>query len=178
MKPVKAVISLSKGTRLEVPIMLAAFGPMRRGEICALTLDDIDTENNIIHVSKAVAEDKDKNLIIKTPKTYSSDRYITYPKQVIELIMSQGYVVEMNPRSLSEAFRYFLEKNHIPHFRFHDLRHYCASSLHAIGIPDAYIMRRGGWKTDTVLKEVYRHTLTDQITPMDEKAVNQFDKLL
>ena len=41
-------------------------------------------------------------------------------------------------------------------FRFHDFRHYSASIMHAIGIPDQYIMARGGWKTDTVLKAVYR----------------------
>ncbi|MCB7523198.1 tyrosine-type recombinase/integrase [[Clostridium] hylemonae] len=48
------------------------------------------------------------------------------------------------------------------HFRFHDLRHYSASIQHALGIPDAYIMERGGWETDGTLKSIYRHTLKDK----------------
>ena len=33
--------------------------------------------------------------------------------------------------------------------------------MHAIGIPDQYIMARGGWSSDTVLKQIYRGTITD-----------------
>ena len=47
------------------------------------------------------------------------------------------------------------------YMRFHALRHYCASQLHALGMPDAYIMERGGWESDGVLKGIYRHTLSD-----------------
>ena len=46
-------------------------------------------------------------------------------------------------------------------FRFHDLRRYSASIMHAIGDPDQYIMERGGWKSDKVLKQVYRGTLNE-----------------
>jgi hypothetical protein len=41
------------------------------------------------------------------------------------------------------------------------------SALHAAGVPDAYIMQRGGWSSDGVMKSVYRHTLADH----DDKAV-------
>jgi hypothetical protein len=33
---------------------------------------------------------------------------------------------------------------------------------HSLGIPDAYIMKSGGWKTDTVMKTIYRHALNDK----------------
>jgi len=33
--------------------------------------------------------------------------------------------------------------------------------MHAIGVPDQYIMQRGGWGSDTVLKQVYRGTMDD-----------------
>ena len=65
----------------------------------------------------------------------------------------------------------------LPHFRFHDLRHYCASIQHAIGIPDAYIMQRGGWGSDGVLKEVYRHAMSDKENEMNTKANDNFNNL-
>ena len=57
---------------------------------------------------------------------------------------------------------------------FHSLRHYSASYLHAIGIPDAYIMERGGWSTPHVMQKVYRHALADRVDPMALKAVSAF----
>ena len=65
----------------------------------------------------------------------------------------------------------------LPEIRLHDLRHYSASILHAIGIPDQYIMSRGGWKTDNVMKRVYRDTLSDVDLEMQLKAVDYFSKM-
>ena len=59
-------------------------------------------------------------------------------------------------------------------FRFHDLRHYSASIMHAIGIPDQYIMARGGWKTDTVLKAVYRNVINDEQKKFTDKINSHF----
>ena len=50
----------------------------------------------------------------------------------------------------------------LPSFRFHDLRHYSASIMHAIGVPDVYIMERGGWKSDHVMKRIYRNSIDDE----------------
>ena len=59
-------------------------------------------------------------------------------------------------------------------FRFHDFRHYSASIMHAIGIPDQYIMARGGWKTDTVLKAVYRNVIYDEQKKFTDKINSHF----
>lgn len=48
-------------------------------------------------------------------------------------------------------------------FSLHKLRHYFASNAHTLGIPDAYILKLGGWKTDSVMKNVYRHAQSDKI---------------
>ncbi len=45
---ISAIISLAQGTDLELPIMLAAFGPMHRGEICALHSACIS--GNVAHI--------------------------------------------------------------------------------------------------------------------------------
>ena len=57
--------------------------------------------------------------------------------------------------------------------RFHDLRHYYASVLHAIGVPDQYIMEQGGWKSDFMLKAVYRNTL-DDMRAQNNARINSF----
>ena len=46
-----------------------------------------------------------------------------------------------------------------------------------MGIPDAYIMQRGGWGSDAVLKNVYRHALEDKEAEMNNKANEHFSKL-
>lgn len=174
---ISAMLPLLSGDELEVPVLLAAFGPMRMGEIIALTMDDID--GNVVHVHRDVAYMDGGGAEIKeTPKTAASNRYIQYPQSVIDKIREKGYVTRYNTKMMGYYFSKFLADNGFPHFRFHDLRHYAASTLHAQGVPDAYIMQRGGWTTDRVLKAVYRHTLADQEQKMVEKANAHFDSLL
>ena len=49
--------------------------------------------------------------------------------------------------------------------------------MHAIGIPDQYIMARGGWKTDKVLKAVYRNVIADEEKKFTEKINSHFDSM-
>ena len=172
---VKRLMGIVEGTEMELPVLLAVFGPMRRGEICALESTDI--QGNVVHVSKSMAI-KDKKWIIKAPKSYAGDRYITYPDFVIDKLKGiDGRIVKINPTVVSHRFEKILERNNIPHFRFHDLRHYSASVLHAIGIPDSYIMERGGWSSDAVLKDVYRHTIDDRKKEQNDRINGHFSML-
>lgn len=165
-----------KGTRMEIPVLLAAFGPMRRSEICALNSDHI--RGNTVHVEFAMVMDEHGEWVIKTTKSYAGDRYIDFPDFVIEKLSGkQGRVVDVFPSQISNHFADLLKKNGISHFRFHDLRHYSASIQHAIGIPDAYIMQRGGWGSDSVLKSVYRHAMEDQAVGMTKRANDYFENL-
>ena len=94
-------------------------------------------------------------MITKAPKTFSSNREVEYSHFVFEKFSgTHGKLVSMHPEDISKNFGKILKEAGLPPFRFHDLRHYSASIMHAIGIPDQYIMARGGWKTDTVLKAV------------------------
>ena len=172
---IKKLVSAVRGTELEIPVLLGAFCTMRRGEICGLSMDDID--GNIIHVHHSLVKGSDGKYHLKDPKTESSDRYIDAPKFVIDRINEVGHITTLNPHSITIMFQRVLNKNNIQHFRFHDLRHYSASIQHALGIPDAYIMERGGWSSDTVLKAVYRHTMSDRQKEMSAKANKHFSDL-
>jgi integrase len=155
---VKRILEVAKGSEMEIPILLGAFAPLRRSEIVPLTLDDI--EGNIIRVNKAVVMDENGKNITKGTKTYDSTRLIPMPEHIIQKIMDKGYVTDIkNPQHISQRFEHIARKAGCQGTRFHDLRHFCASYLHSIGIPEQYILARGGWTTDGVMKNVYRHTL-------------------
>lgn len=64
---------------------LAIFGGFRRGELIALTWDDIDFQSHTVTVTKASARTKD-GIITKAPKTFSSNRTVTLPAHTINLI--------------------------------------------------------------------------------------------
>ena len=85
---------------------------------------------------------------------------------------------ESTPDAISQRLDHALQRAGLPHFRMHDLRHYSASILHAIGIPDQYIMARGGWKTDHVMKQVYRDTISDEAKKMNDKINDYFSKII
>lgn len=44
-------------------------------------------------------------------------------------------------------------------------------------IPDAYIMQAGGWGNDKVLKEVYRHAMSDVQKEMSTIAIRHFENM-
>lgn len=177
MKILLGFLKSSKRYRpLRVPVLLAAFGPLRRGEICALEYPR-DFDGNVIHVREALAYGADSEIHRKNPKTVASNRFIEMPAFVIDAIAEQGFVTELTPNSITRRFENAVVAAGLPRFRFHDLRHYCVSTLHAQGVPDAYIMQRGGWSTDNVLKTVYRHTLADQEKAFAWKAISHFESI-
>lgn len=170
------IIKLSQGDPLEIPILLAAMGPLRRGEICALDMSDIS--GNVIHVHHDKVLDQNNKWVIRPPKNLSSDRYIEMPDKVMQLIRDQGYVTKLNPNGITDRFTVFLKRYGIPPFRFHDIRHYCVSMLKARNVPDIYIQQRGGWATDNVMRSVYTHTLQNQSKIQTEKMISYFNEML
>ena len=175
-KDIEVLLMHIQGTELEKAVLLAAFGTLRRGEICALTDEDIS--GNTITISKSMVRSNDGGFVIKTPKTYSSYREVEYPDFVIQKFEGiQKKKKKMYPEDISKKFGTILKESGLPHFRFHDLRHYSASIMHAIGIPDQYIMARGGWKTDRVLKQVYRNVISDEQKKFTEQINAHFESM-
>lgn len=173
--------SIKKDRELYIVVLLCAFGPMRRSEACAIRYDDINYRTNTITVRRARVLDSDQKWTYKdTPKTDTSFRSIIFPQDAIKAIgRGFGYVIDKStPDAISARLDHALKGAGLPHFRLHDLRHYAASILHAIGIPDQYIMARGGWKTDNVMKRVYRDTLTDVEKEMNGKINKYFSKII
>lgn len=161
------------GKSLKIAIMLAAFCGLRRGEIVALTADDV--HDNVIHVRSAAVYDETNTTVMKSPKTYTSDRYVPAPGFLTALLPKKGKVCRLSLNSITHRFSELRDKLGY-RCRFHDLRHYYASALHAIGIRDQYIMKFGGWKSDSILKSVYRGTLDDFETAAANQATSYFER--
>lgn len=173
---IKTLLAHIQGKELEIAVLLAAFGPMRRGEICALESSDVHDQT--VTVSRSMVLDDDKNWVVKSPKTYESYRDIIYPDFVIDKIKNiKGRIVNATPDQITNRFRRALKYSGLPHFRFHDLRHYAASIMHAIGVPDQYIMARGGWKTDNVMKSVYRNVIDLEAEKQNRKINKHFQAM-
>jgi integrase len=89
-----------------------------------------------------------------------------------------GRIIDVNPSVISDRFRDYIRTLNLENvFRFHDLRHYSASIMHAIGIPDVYIMQRGGWATDHVMKTVYRNAIDEEAKKNTSKILHHFSNL-
>ncbi len=175
-KDIRKLLEYISGKELEIAVLLAAFGPMRRGEICALTSDDI--HGNIVNVNKSMVQGPDGAWYTKQPKTYSSYREIEYPPFVIERMKGiSGRIIKATPQQITNRFSRAIHFSGLPHFRFHDLRHYAASIMHAIGVPDQYILQRGGWASDNVMKSVYRNVIDMETAKQNKKILKHFEKV-
>lgn len=160
---VKQLISQSND-KLLVPVLLAAYGGLRRSEICGLSKSDFTKEG--VHVRRAVVYDKNRKPCVKGPKTKSGARFVPLPSSVLYSSLNWKYFGIL-PNALSKVYTRTVKKVDAPHFSFHKLRHYFASELHAQGVPDQYICKVGGWKPET-LQKIYQHVLNNR-----EKEINQ-----
>jgi integrase len=153
---IKKMLARLEGTEYEIPFILACYG-MRRSEICALTVDDI--EGNVVHINKALVQDSNNEWVLKITKTTKSTRDIVIPSEVADKIRSKGYVYIGHPNNISKVYGRMEKELGIPHFSPHKLRHYFASKMSAMGVPETDILALGGWETDNIMKSVYRHSM-------------------
>ena len=153
---VKRILEAINGTEYSIPFQLGILG-LRRGEICALEISDLDGENLTINKTMVY----NKGWIIKnTPKTDESNRTITIPERLAKEIKEAGTIYEGDPKRLNKHLQRIQKQLDIPAFRFHDFRHYFASYASNIA-SEADVMAMGGWKSDHVFKTCYRESMEE-----------------
>lgn len=146
-----------------VALSLATMG-LRRSEICALDISDLD-DNNMLNIDKALVEDENKDWIVKTTKTEKSTRVIPIKPDLADYIREQGYFYKGKPQSISNYLLRVQKELNINHFSVHKLRHFFCSQLIAANVSFKDIQYLGGWSTDETIKKVYGHavkTKTDE----------------
>ena len=176
-----------RGTKLELPVLVAAFYGFRRGEVLGLKWDAIDFERGTISVIRTVTtitvEGKQMEIEQQSAKTKSSLRtlpligsfreYFLQVKEAQELNKQicgncynheyDGFVFvdelgeRMRANYLTSAFPKFLESHGLRRMRFHDLRHSCASLLLANGVPLKHIQEWLSHSDFTTTANIYAH---------------------
>ena len=191
----KKLLEKSRETSLELPIILASGLGLRISEILGLTWNNIDFNDFTITIDKITVRDKGQ-VILKEPKTESSIRTISAPKDII-LILKQlkkdrlaaklrgekshreliFYDKNLNPIAqdvLSKKFRYFLQENNLKHIRFHDLRHSHVTILIDAKVPIKVISERVGHSNVNTTLNIYSHALRE----MDQEASDKISDTL
>lgn len=96
----KELLKIIEGHKFEDIYIIEMFSGMRCGEILALTPDDIDLKNNIIHINKTVSHNKNNELIIHSTKTDTSVRDIPITELFKRNIKHSLSHMKINPLNL------------------------------------------------------------------------------
>lgn len=183
-KQIKELLRLAAGTDVEIPIILAAMGSLREGEIAPLLVEDI--LDNGVRVNKSMVRNQHEKWEIKpAPKTQAGERVAPLPKEVISKIRKTvkdkapgDRLCDMTPAMIYKHYTNLRVQCGMERCRFHDLRHYYASMAHLLGVPDQYIMLYGGWKDKTTLTKIYQQAQADHTEQESKKVTSFFGQML
>ncbi len=194
------LLQVCKGSSLELQIYLASGLGLRISEVLGLTWDSIDFIENTITINKITVRDNN-TVILKSPKTESSERTISAPKEIINLLREHKrnqledklkgkikgkiknnlnllfFDKNENPIAqdvLSKKFNRFLKDNDLDHIRFHDLRHSHVTLLINSKVPIKVISERVGHSNVNTTLNIYAHTLKE----MDSEASDKISEVL
>jgi integrase len=151
-------------TNLEIPVVLAGLCGMRLSEVMGLMWSDIDFEKCTIDIRRAMVF-VGKEVIEKDTKTNNSYRKINVPDYVLERLKQSrgiGYVYPKKGGGPEHGGNYrlrlycFMKKKGLPKTRFHDLRHFAATTLLDMNIPDKIIANMLGHANVNMTKK-YQH---------------------
>ena len=148
----KTLFDAIKGDPLEYLVQITAMFGLRRSEALGIKWDSIDfdagrltIQHTVTKVTKAVAKDKTKNassyrsfpldeaarrIFLQLKEDESRNRKLygkAYQHNSYVFKWSDGH--PFAPDYVTRHFKLLLKKNGLPHIRFHELRHSCASLL-------------------------------------------------
>ena len=171
-----------RGKRLEALYTVALALGLRQGEALALRWTDIDMEAGNVTVRAGLQRQGGK-LVLVEPKTPRSRRTIAAPPIVVAALRSHrsrqlqdrlaagsewqdlDFVFctqaggPLDSRNVTRDFQRALTKAGLPHMRFHDLRHSCASLLLAQGVHPRVVMETLGHSQIALTMNTYSHVI-------------------
>lgn len=168
------------GDSYDLGILLSLYTGLRIGELCALTWDNIDLANQIIHVKSTLfrinnpAGNVPKTLvIIDTPKSKCSVRDVPIPTFMLSVLaklkctQSDNYYfltcspMYTEPRTYSYRYKTFLKNIGIPYRNFHNLRHTFATECVKQGVDVKTLSELLGHSSVKITLDKYVHSDMD-----------------
>ena len=174
----ETILDIFKGDEIELPVLLAAWMSLRIGEVTGLQFRDVDEEKKLLHVRRTLIMTENGLELREGCKTEKSTRTLPIPDYILDLIKAIPHnkdtdpIITITQKALRSRFKRRVVKRGYD-ITFHDLRHFNASVMLMIGVPNKYAMERGGWSTDNVLKSVYQQTFTSERIKVD-KMINEY----
>ncbi len=178
----RQLLDAAKGDRLEALYTVAVALGLRQGEALGLQWADIDLDPRTLRVRRSLSR-YDGKLRFKEPKTAASRRVIDLPGATLaalrahrvrqleerllagakwqehDLVFPSRKGTPYEPSELREQWYKLLKRAELPHFRFHDLRHCCASLLLAQGVPARVVMEILGHTQISTTMDLYAHVM-------------------
>lgn len=192
-----ALFSALRDEPLYPLIKITALYGLRRSELLGLQWDSIDFErqtmtirHTVAKVTEVVAKDKTKNAsshrtfpltaetleIFQAAKCQEQQNRIAFGNQYHE----NPYVFKWpdghtySPDYISHRFNDLLKKHNLPHIRFHELRHSCASMLIAMGWTLKDVQEWLGHSDIKMTANIYSHLDTARKTNIAESLAEKF----
>ena len=194
---VKAFLAGIKGHRFESLFTVALAMGLRQGELLGLRWEDVDIVESTVHVRHAIQRVNGK-LTLTERKTERSRRTLHLPRIAAKALRSQrvrqtrsgyrlvqrwndhGFIFSTSigtPLDARNVIRYsdrVLTSTGLPHFRFHSLRHSCASLLLAQHVPGRTVMELLGHSEIRLTLDTYSHVMPQLMS----EAANAMDEAL
>lgn len=176
-----------------VGILISLNTGLRIGEVCALSWEDIDFENRVIHVGATIIRIKDDNpisgmatkLMLSRPKTSSSIRDIPISSKLFDILKKayykaqSKYVVSDNssftsPRTYEYRFHKILNEYEITPVNYHALRHTFATRCIEAGMDVKTLSEILGHSNVSITLNTYVHSSMD----LKRKQIEKLETLL
>jgi integrase len=179
---VRMLMEYTKGTKMEIPIILASCLGMRPSEISALRWDDFDFDAGVLTISRAVVRDSNNKYVEKGTKTEAGTRTVRLFPLVLDAMQTayneiddkSGYIC-ISPSKITDGFAKLRRDVGIrKDMRFYDLRHYVVSVMLSLNIPKKYIADYVGHENEKMIDEVYGHIMARKKTSVEDVMYNYF----
>lgn len=154
---------------------------VRRGELLALTLSDIDFNNKLLHINKTIGYARG-GCVVTPPKTTASIRDITLPGFLIDELkeyMAHCYdkspnarLFHMNISNVRLIKDKYLRLAKLPPVRVHDFRHSHVALLVELGENPLLIANRLGHSDIKMTLNTYAHLYPNKQKELADKLEN------
>lgn len=191
------VLDATRGTRLYVPLAIAASTGLCRGELLALRWREVDLDAGSLRVTASLQR-VGADLVFLPPKTDRARRTVGLPPAAVallrrhrkeqaerrlllgeawadlDLVIERGDGEPFPPDSLSRDWYRLVRRVGLPGLRLHDLRHAYATALPTAGVHPKVASEALGHSSVSFTMDTYQHlmpTMQEQATRAIEEAL-------